>query len=299
MDFQIWRSQNLERFDHALEKSTPSIANGALQRFVSAMKYAIASGGKRIRPLLVYATFELAEKSSPDQRNVSEIDLAAVALELIHTYSLVHDDLPSMDNDDLRRGKPTTHIVFDEATAILAGDALQSLAFEVLSSLNVPSELRIQLIQELAKSAGVGGMCGGQAIDLENVGKPMDQASLVEMHRLKTGALLKSAVRFGAVLGQISLEQRLLLDQFSENLGLGFQVIDDILDVTQNSVTLGKTAGKDQYADKPTFVSLMGLMQAKEFAKELEKNALNAISGWNEEANALRSITKWVFQRSS
>lgn len=289
-----WLSKNSQRIENILCEVLPS-ENTLPQRLHQAMAYALYAGGKRIRPLLLLASSELGESIDPKLH--PEIERAAAAIEMLHTYSLVHDDLPCMDNDDLRRGKPTTHKAFDEATALLVGDALQTQAFILLADLKIPAQSQVGLIRELATASGSFGMAGGQAIDLQSVGIALDRPALEMMHKMKTGALLKASVRMGAILGSLSNTQKESLDQFADALGLGFQVVDDILDATQDSQTLGKTAGKDAQADKPTFVSLMGLEQAKNLALELQQTALNALSSWGAQADPLRAIALWVVAR--
>jgi len=295
--WQQWHDEHLQRIEKTLLLSTPS-GFKSVSRLEEAMAYAVGAGGKRIRPLLVYSTYYLGSDFPNNQQNILAVDKAGAALELIHTYSLVHDDLPSMDNDDLRRGKPTTHKAYDEATALLVGDAMQAQAFGLLSSLEISSDISLELIRELALSAGAHGMCGGQAIDLASVGKWLKQEDLVLMHRLKTGALLRSAIRFGAILGGLSAPNRSILDQIAQDIGLGFQVTDDILDATQDSSTLGKTAGKDEEDHKPTFVTLMGLEKSKLYAQELLERSLLALNYWGSEADPLREITRWAFTRN-
>jgi farnesyl diphosphate synthase len=295
-DWKRWRTENAQRIELALVEAIPSVEDG-LDQLYPAMAYAVRAGGKRIRPLLIYAAWQLGQKS--DMQDISQVDEVAVAIELIHTYSLVHDDLPSMDNDDLRRGKPTTHKVFNEATALLVGDALQAQAFVILAKMQMPAKLKIELIQELASSSGMHGMCKGQAIDLANVGKILNLETLEKMHRLKTGALLNCAIRMGAILGGVDVEKRKILDQIAQDVGLGFQVTDDILDATENSETLGKTAGKDEQADKPTFVSFMGLEASQVYAKELLDRSFDALNTWGSEADPLRAIVQWAFVRNS
>jgi len=297
-DWKEWHSRHLERIEGALKTSTPSGLVG-VERLESAMSYAVLAGGKRIRPLIVYATYELASTQVKLLTSSMAVDQVAIALELIHTYSLVHDDLPAMDNDDFRRGKPTTHKVYDEATALLVGDALQALAFQILSELDADPQVKIGLIKELSFSAGVHGMCGGQAIDLSNVGRILNLEQLIQMHQLKTGALLRTAIRMGTIMASLSEADKKSLDQFANDVGLGFQVTDDILDTTQNSQTLGKTAGKDAQNNKPTFVSFMGLSQAQSYAEDLLQSAIGHISHFGEEAEPLRRIAYWAFQRSS
>jgi farnesyl diphosphate synthase len=295
-DWKTWRTEYAQRIELALVEAIPSVEDG-LDQLYPAMAYAVRAGGKRIRPLLIYAAWQLGQKS--DMQDISQVDEVAVAIELIHTYSLVHDDLPSMDNDDLRRGKPTTHKVFNEATALLVGDALQAQAFVILAKMQMPAKLKIELIQELASSSGMHGMCKGQAIDLANVGKILNLETLEKMHRLKTGALLNCAIRMGAILGGVDVEKRKILDQIAQDVGLGFQVTDDILDATENSETLGKTAGKDEQADKPTFVSFMGLEASQVYAKELLDRSFDALNTWGSEADPLRAIVQWAFVRNS
>ncbi|WP_108648630.1 polyprenyl synthetase family protein [Polynucleobacter rarus] len=298
LDWKDWHSRHLERIEVALKTVTPSGLVG-VERLESAMSYAVLAGGKRIRPLIVYATYELASPQVKLLTASTVVDQVAMALELIHTYSLVHDDLPAMDNDDFRRGKPTTHKVYDEATALLVGDALQTLSFQMLSELDADLQVKIDLIKELSFSAGVHGMCGGQAIDLANVGLILSLEQLIQMHQLKTGALLRTAIRLGTIMASLSEADKKSLDQFANDVGLGFQVTDDILDATQNSETLGKTAGKDAQNNKPTFVSFMGLAQAQSYAEDLLHSAIRHISHFGEEAEPLRRIAYWAFQRSS
>jgi farnesyl diphosphate synthase len=298
LDWKDWHSRHLERIEVALKTATPSGLVG-VERLESAMSYAVLAGGKRIRPLIVYATYELASPQVKLLTASTVVDQVAMALELIHTYSLVHDDLPAMDNDDFRRGKPTTHKVYDEATALLVGDALQALSFQMLSELDADPQVKIDLIKELSFSAGVHGMCGGQAIDLANVGLILSLEQLIQMHQLKTGALLRTAIRLGTIMASLSEADKKSLDQFANDVGLGFQVTDDILDATQNSETLGKTAGKDAQNNKPTFVSFMGLAQAQSYAEDLLHSAIRHISHFGEEAEPLRRIAYWAFQRSS
>jgi farnesyl diphosphate synthase len=263
-----------------------------------AMRYAVLDGGKRLRPLLVLAASEAVGG------NAEATLRAACSVELIHAYSLVHDDLPCMDNDILRRGKPTVHVKFGEADALLAGDALQALAFELLTPDGdaVPAAMQARLCRLLARAAGSEGMAGGQAIDLFSVGRTLDESQLREMHRMKTGALLQGSVEMGAAcsvreVGAVSLDA---LRDFGAAMGLAFQVVDDILDVTADSATLGKTAGKDAAADKPTYVSLLGLSGARTEAQHLLAEALDALSR-SELANtsALHALARMVVERDS
>ena len=238
------------------------------------MRYAVLDGGKRLRPLLVLATCEAVNGTNETALR------AACAVELIHAYSLVHDDMPCMDNDILRRGKPTVHVKFGQAQALLAGDALQALAFEILTPETVSSTdamRQARLCRLLARAAGHQGMAGGQAIDLDSVGKALTSDQLHQMHRLKTGALLQTSVMMGAACGMVSAEAEAALAIYGASVGLAFQVVDDILDVTGDAATLGKTAGKDAAADKPTFVSLMGLQASKTYANTLLARALGSL----------------------
>ncbi|MBV7561414.1 (2E,6E)-farnesyl diphosphate synthase [Pseudomonas sp. sia0905] len=266
-----------------------------LERLYAAMRYSVFNGGKRVRPLLAYAACE-ALGGAPTQA-----DGAACAVELIHAYSLVHDDLPAMDDDDLRRGQPTTHIAFDEATAILAGDGLQSLAFDVLANTRHnphSAEIRLSMFQALAQAAGPAGMVGGQAIDLGSVGQQLQQPALEVMHRHKTGALIEAAVRLGALASGRADEQALTaLSTYARAVGLAFQVQDDILDVESDTATLGKTQGKDQANDKPTYPALLGMAAAKAYALELRDQALQALQPFDEAAEPLRELARYIVER--
>jgi farnesyl diphosphate synthase len=257
----------------------------------NAMRYAVLGGGKRIRPLLVYAAGEVTDAP------LSAVDAAAAAVELIHGYSLVHDDLPCMDDDSLRRGKPTCHVAFGEAMALLAGDALQSLAFEVVASAPaLPADFGCRT---LAQASGAAGMAGGQAIDLDSVGKILDLTALEQMHRLKTGALIRAAVRLGAACGrELSARESAALDAYSSAAGLAFQVIDDVLDVAGSSSSLGKTTGKDAAQDKPTFVSLLGLDAARRRAEDLRQEALAALAPLDASSTRLAQLADWIVLRT-
>ena len=265
--------------------------SGKLQ---NAMIHACADGGKRIRPLLTYAS-ALAVGGT-----VEQADAAATAVELIHCYSLVHDDLPAMDDDDLRRGKPTVHKAFDEATAILVGDALQALAFELLcaSGSGVSGEQRLEMISCLATAAGVRGMVGGQALDFEAVGETQTLAQLEKMHSLKTGALIRAAVRLGGLSHeQCSAEALVSLDAYAAKLGLAFQVRDDILDEISDTATLGKPQGSDSEANKPTYLSLLGLEAARAKAEALAREATEALENFDEKAEPLRRLADYIVER--
>ena len=270
-DFDTWSIAELDAVEAALDAWVPADAPAGLGE---AMRYAVLDGGKRLRPLLVLA----AAKSVHGNRQAAL--RAACAVELIHAYSLVHDDLPCMDNDVLRRGKPTVHVRYGVAQAMLAGDAMQALAFEVLTPAGeaVPPALQATLCALLARAAGGAGMAGGQAIDLASVGLPLDEQDLSDMHRRKTGALLQASVLMGAACGATTPAAWQALAEYGESIGLAFQVIDDILDVTQASETLGKTAGKDLDNNKPTYVSVLGLEPARRRADELRQAARAALA---------------------
>ncbi len=263
-------------------------------RLHEAMRYAVLEGGKRVRPLLTFAAGEVSA-ARPER-----LEVAAAAVELIHAYSLVHDDLPCMDDDVLRRGKPTVHVEFDEATALLVGDALQSLAYQLLAENVLADEPRTQLemVKLLASAAGSRGMAGGQQIDLEATGKALSVPELEAMHIHKTGALIRAAVLLGAACGgaaDASVRER--LDQYAKTVGLAFQVVDDVLDAESSSATLGKTAGKDSRAGKPTYVSVMGLARARELAQELRHNAHEALAPLGAGARRLRELADFIVLR--
>ena len=291
----VWLQRSTERLDQAILRyfdDQVSVASG----LKSAMHYAATGGGKRVRPLLTYATASLTGK---ELNQVDGLDACAVALELFHTYSLVHDDLPCMDNDDLRRGRPTVHKAFDEASALLVGDALQTMAFQLIAQSALNDAQKVEVITSLSIAGGMAGMAGGQAIDLASVGKQLTQNELEQMHRLKTGALLRTAVQIGAIAIHLNEQEKKSLDVFASALGLAFQVVDDVLDASSDSQTLGKTAGKDAAANKPTFVSLMGLDGAREFARQLHQEALDSLSIWGDNADLLRAIASKVVNREN
>jgi farnesyl diphosphate synthase len=289
---------HLARVEHALSAGIEAESPAHLGQ---AMRYAVLDGGKRLRPLLVLATAEAVGEAPQSAAALN----AACAIELIHAYSLVHDDMPCMDNDVLRRGKPTVHVQFGEAQALLAGDALQTLAFEMLT----PQDASVSAAQQaacvglLARASGYQGMAGGQAIDLASVGQRLSEDQLRQMHRLKTGALLLCSVQMGAAcVPNLSIPVQAALQRFGQALGLAFQVVDDVLDVTVDSATLGKTAGKDEAANKPTYVALMGLAAAKAYAEALADRALQALTDTGlPEARlvALRALTAMVVERSN
>jgi farnesyl diphosphate synthase len=289
----VWVEDTLQQVEQALSVWVPSSAPAGLGE---AMRYAVLDGGKRLRPLLAMGTAQAITGIAP----VPELALrAGCAVELIHAYSLVHDDMPCMDNDVLRRGKPTVHVKYGEAQAMLAGDALQALAFELLLEHNLDVAVSAQLARELAHAAGHQGMAGGQAIDLAGVGHVLTQQHLEDMHRRKTGALLLASVRMGAIAVGAHPKQMQALQRYGQALGLAFQVIDDVLDVTADSATLGKTAGKDAAADKPTFVSLMGLAPARQYAFDLLAQAHAALDGAElSSTDTLRHLADWVVDRT-
>ena len=276
-NLDAWSEAQLERVEQALSRWISPQAPAGLGQ---AMRYAVLDGGKRLRPLLVLAAREAVAAGVADAALDEAALRAACAAELIHAYSLVHDDMPCMDNDVLRRGKPTVHVKFGEAQALLAGDALQALAFELLTpeASSIADRVQAHLCRLLAKAAGHEGMAGGQAIDLASVGTSLNEEQLRHMHRLKTGALLQASVMMGAACGHASEQALNGLQAYGQALGLAFQVVDDILDVTADSATLGKTAGKDAANDKPTYVSLLGLSQAQHHAQTLLEEALQALN---------------------
>lgn len=292
-DFTSWMTIIQRRTETALERCLPDPATAPL-RLHEAMRYSVLGGGKRMRPLLCHAA---AEALGADPLRV---DSAACAVELIHAYSLVHDDLPCMDNDVLRRGRPTCHVEYDEATALLVGDSLQSLAFELLTGSHLADTPQVQLnmIKRLAQAAGSRGMAGGQAIDLANVGKTLSLPELELMHIHKTGALIRAAVMLGAHCGnKLNDEQLESLDHFAEHIGLAFQVVDDVLDAEATTATLGKTAGKDAEHNKPTYVSILGVSRARELAEELRHEAYQSLEGFDGDAVRLRQVTDFIIQR--
>ena len=328
-DLRAWSAAHLRSVEQALSRwvaadATLAASEGAPVALVEAMRYAVLDGGKRLRPLLVMAAFEAVtgddqpKQSSPWAQTHEAALRAACAVELIHAYSLVHDDMPCMDNDVLRRGKPTVHVKFGDAQALLAGDALQALAFDLLTpgDGSVPPAVQATLCRLLARAAGHAGMAGGQAIDLASVGEALNEARLKTMHRLKTGALLQASVEMGAACGAArsaageaaptaagGVPEPLAvgaLKEYGAAMGLAFQVVDDILDVTADSATLGKTAGKDAAHDKPTYVSLLGLQRSRDYAQELLAQARQALDGSGlADTRALRALADMVVNRSN
>jgi len=281
------------RTEAALDARLPR-ANAKPERLHAAMRYATLDGGKRLRAALVHATGESLGARA------DSLDVAACALELIHAYSLVHDDLPAMDNDDLRRGKPTVHKAFDEATAILTGDALQTLAFELLANdpaLAVSPTQRLAMITDLARASGSPGMAGGQAIDLAAVGATLTLEQLEAMHARKTGALIRAAVSLGAITANADTGIRSHLDQYAREIGLGFQIVDDILDVESDTATLGKPQGSDAERAKPTYPALLGLEKAKSLAAECHRHALESLTPLGDNGGLLRALADFIVQR--
>ena len=314
--FATWRA----RVEAALDRSLPS-SQASPQRLHAAMRHGVLNGGKRMRPLLVYAS------GSALGADEAALDAAAVAVELIHCYSLVHDDLPAMDDDALRRGQPTVHVAFDEATAILAGDALQSLAFEVLAAAPQGDARKVAMLAELARASGMAGMCGGQALDIAATGsakrcqghvfgreiqtvdvlRPKNDpdtfsfslADLERLHAMKTGALLRCAVRLGAIAGNADADARMALDRYADALGLAFQIRDDLLDIEGDAATLGKTAGKDLAQDKETFPALLGIDASRARLAELSGLMHDALAGLDMDTAALAALARKVVERDN
>ena len=285
--------QYANRVNHQLKARLPQETDSP-KTLHKAMRYSVLGGGKRIRPALVYATGEALST------NLESLDCAACAVELMHSYSLIHDDLPAMDNDDLRRGRPTCHKAFDEATAILAGDAIQAQAFSILASDKVTHEQRVNMIQQLAKSSGSLGMAGGQAIDLAAVNKQLDEEQIKTMHTLKTAALIQASVLMAVIASDIDDPEAFAhFAHFSEKVGLAFQIRDDILDIQADTKTLGKPQGSDAAQNKPTYPSIVGVEQAEKTANNLLQEALDEIKNLDERAENLRAISEYMVARNS
>ena len=278
------------RVETAIERRLPA-ASATPSRLHAAMRHACLNGGKRIRPQLAYASGYLLGADE------NALDDVATAVELIHAFSLVHDDLPAMDDDELRRGRPTVHVAFDEATAILAGDALQALAFETLARATAPAAVRIALIETLARASGSLGMCGGQQLDMDATGHVLARADLERLHAHKTGALIRASVRMGALVGEADASLLECLDGFATDLGLAFQIRDDILDVEADTSQLGKTGGKDAAQDKATYVSLLGLDASKTLLDELSGKMKAALGPLPEQADGLRRLAEFAVTR--
>lgn len=289
--FEAWTQSCQARFERAALARLPRVEVEP-RRLHEAMRYAVLGGGKRVRPLLVYAAGEVSRAAA------DALDCAALAVEYVHTYSLIHDDLPCMDDDVLRRGRPTLHVAFDEATAMLAGDALQAEAFAVLAAAPLAAAARAELVGALAHAAGTAGMCGGQALDLQAVGTALSAAALERMHRMKTGALLAAAVAMGVLAGGANAEIRAAGERYGAAIGLAFQIVDDILDVEATSEQLGKTAGKDARQNKPTYVSLLGLDGARRRAAALREQAHSALADLGPDALRLRQLADLIVLRS-
>ena len=292
--FGDWMQGVQAQFEESLGAFLPPAAS-VPHKLHEAMRYTTLGGGKRVRPLLVFAAGELTGAAAP------ALERAAAAVEMIHAYSLVHDDMPCMDDDAMRRGKPTVHIAYDEATALLVGDALQSQAFTVLSEGDsLPAARQLAMVRLLAQASGSAGMCGGQAIDLDSVGLDLTQEQLERMHQLKTGALLRASVVLGALAGKdLTAQEVAALDAYSAAIGLAFQVVDDVLDATADSATLGKTAGKDAAANKPTYVSILGLEPSRVLAGKLRDDAHRALEPFGDKARRLREIADLIVQRKA
>jgi farnesyl diphosphate synthase len=292
--FGDWMQATQSQVESQLDQFLPS-ADTVPHKLHAAMRYALLGGGKRVRPLLVRAAGELFDADA------DTVARAACALEMIHVYSLVHDDMPCMDDDALRRGKPTVHIAYDEATALLVGDALQSQAFMLLAEgAAIPPARQMAMLPVLAQASGSAGMCGGQAIDLDSVGLALSLQQLEQMHQLKTGALLRAAVVLGALAGKdLTPEEMTALNAYARAVGLAFQVVDDVLDATADSATLGKTAGKDAAANKPTYVSILGLEPSRALAEQLRCDAHAALAPFGDKARRLREMADLVVQRKA
>jgi farnesyl diphosphate synthase len=290
---QDWMKPVQDEFEVAFASFFPDTSTTPA-RLHEAMRYAALNGGKRVRPLLTFAAGRLFDAPA------ELLTRAAAALEMIHAYSLVHDDMPCMDDDALRRGKPTVHVKYDEATALLVGDALQAQAFLVIAEGAASPERKLPMLQLLAKAAGSSGMCGGQAIDLASVGVALTLEQLERMHSLKTGALLRASVLLGAMSGKnLSTQEIAALDTYSNAIGLAFQVVDDVLDATADSVTLGKTPGKDAADNKPTYVSLIGVKASCELAEKLCNEAHEALLPFGEKAQRLHDLADLIVQRKA
>jgi len=293
VDFNIWASAHQERFENILNQLLPS-SETTPRRLHSAMRYSVLGGGKRVRPLLAFAAGDFSGADS------ARVDIVAAAVEFIHAYSLVHDDMPCMDNDVLRRGKPTCHVEYDDATALLVGDSLQSLAFQLLAEhpLSDNATQQLAMIKLLTTASGSRGMAGGQAIDLASVGNQLSLPELELMHIHKTGALIRAAILLGAQCAPSLSETELAgLNRYGKCVGLAFQVVDDVLDSEADTATLGKTAGKDAKHDKPTYVTLLGVQAAKDMASELHQEALVALAGFRKSARRVCERADFILLR--
>ncbi|TFL09335.1 polyprenyl synthetase family protein [Pusillimonas caeni] len=298
-DFPTWFAERVQHMETVLDGFLPE-SSVVPMRLHEAMRYSVMGGGKRVRAALVYAAGEAcvpAGKSVTSAQGIA-LDHAAAAVELIHAYSLVHDDLPCMDDDALRRGRPTVHVQFDEATAMLAGDALQPLAFELLSQMPVAPALVVQAVETLARCAGSLGMAGGQAIDCASVGLDLSQEQLQIMHGMKTGAMLEASVLLGGIVAGASSTARQGLEAYADAIGLAFQVVDDVLDVVSDTSTLGKTAGKDAAGNKPTYVSLLGLEGSRELLQALRQEAHAAVLPLGPAGTRLAELADYIVGRN-
>lgn len=296
-DFLLASKEQVDRqladFSGGHAMTSPCLAE-SLAAITRASQYALINSGKRIRPVMVYA----AARAVGHEGAGTDLDHIACALEIVHSYSLVHDDLPAMDDDDLRRGKPSLHKAYDEATAILVGDGLQARAFELLADApGLGAEQRIAMVKVLAKAAGPAGMVGGQFIDIQATGSDMTLEQLQAMHSLKTGALIRASLALGGIAAGASEQQLAALDEYGTHIGLAFQVVDDILDVESDTETLGKTQGKDAEANKPTYVKLLGLDGAKAEAQTLLNAALDAVDSFDSSADHLRDLARYIVER--
>lgn len=294
-EFGLWLQDRATHIERLLDGWVPAVP-GPMEQLHEAMRYAVLGGGKRIRAGLVYAAARACAGSLSDAVEQA-MDRAAAAVELIHAYSLVHDDLPCMDNDVLRRGKPTVHVQFGEAMALLAGDALQPLAYELLSEMPISPALIVQATAMLSRASGANGMAGGQAIDLLSTGKQLNRDALQNMHMLKTGALLMGSVALGGIVTGASSQQRQALDHYASAMGLAFQVVDDVLDVTADTARLGKTAGKDAAENKPTYVSLFGLDDAILMSRQLHEAAIHAVLPFGDSGKWLAGLADFIVLR--
>lgn len=299
LDFADLSENTLNRINQKLSELViePVIANDASLQFGNleeACQYVVENGGKRIRPLLVF----LAALAIEETTHAEKLDFPACAVELLHTYSLVHDDLPAMDDDDLRRGKPSCHKAYNEATAVLVGDGLQARAFELLTlAPDLTAEQRIDMVAVLAEAAGTAGMVGGQYMDISVTGSEISISELETMHSLKTGALIRAALKLGGIAASATPSELHALESYGTYIGLAFQVVDDILDVEGDAATLGKTQGKDDAANKPTYVKLLGISGAKDKAEELLEDALKTLNGFSEKADPLRDLARYIVRR--
>lgn len=293
--FETWLVDRAGHVDVVLDELLPPVTDEP-QALHQAMRWAVLGGGKRVRAAMVYGA-AMACQPQHDPVTAQALDRAAAAVELIHAYSLIHDDLPCMDDDDFRRGKPATHVQFGEAMALLAGDAMQPLAFEWLAGMVISPALTVQAVQTLSSAIGSQGMAGGQAIDLLSTGGRLTETQLAAMHAKKTGALMSASIQLGAIVVGAGSSHRNALRHYAEAVGLAFQVVDDVLDVTAQSADLGKTAGKDVDAEKVTYASLLGIERAREFAEQLQQRALAAIAEFGRAGEQLAALAQFVVRR--